>query len=488
MGGLGNQIFQLCFAHALSKRNEIVLSIIKSKSIHNKDSNDYYNNIFKNFQNVDKIDPTCIETYHEPKNNFSTFNPDIIDIKNYNKFVGYFQNEKYFIDYKDDIIKLLTSNSVYDKILKFKNNSYFIHIRRGDYVNHNVHYINLDIYYSNAIKYITNIDKNPHFYIISDDVTYCKNYDVIKDINKTFYENPNEVETLYFMSLCSKGGICGNSTFAWWGSYLNTNPNKIVTFPDKWINFEIDNDIYYNNSAVLPTQKTEMTVVSGYWIINNKYNNKYENWFKNTLNINCPYVFFGDTETINMVKKYRKNFPTYYINCKIEEFYTYKYYDNIITDNYHCPSKELNLIWNEKVFLIQKAKNINPFNSSFFTWIDSGICIYRDKNPPTKMFPDNEKIKGLPYDKFIFTTSDSDTFKKDDIGVSNHYISGTSFMTHLNFIDSFVDIYKKYLEIYLTRKDKVYTDQIILTLIYAENPDLFYKIGDGYGKLVEILY
>lgn len=261
-GGLGNQIFQICFGYALSKRNSVSLSIIKSRSNNNKDSIDYYYNIFKNFDNLDKIDTNYISTYYEPKNNFTTFNTDIIDIKCYNKFIGFFQNEKYFVDYKDDIIKLLTNNSVYDKILKFKNNSYFMHIRRGDYVNHNVHYINLDIYYSNAIKYITNIDKNAHFYIISDDIAYCKNYNVIKDINKTFYENPNEVETLYFISLCSKGGICGNSTFAWWGSYLNTNPNKIVTFPDKWINFEIENDIYYTNSIVLPTLKTEMTAVS----------------------------------------------------------------------------------------------------------------------------------------------------------------------------------------------------------------------------------
>lgn len=189
-----------------------------------------------------------------------------------------------------------------------------------------------------------------------------------------------------------------------------------------------------------------------------------------------------------MVKKYRKNFPTYYINCKIEEFYTYKYYNNIITDNYHCPSKELNLIWNEKVFFMQKTKNINPFNSEFFTWIDSGICIYRDIKPPTKTFPDNYKIKDLPHDKFIFTTSDNEIFKKDNIGVSNHYISAGNLCMHLNFIDSFVDIYKRYLETYLNKKDRVYTEQVILTLIYAENQDIFYKIGNGYGKLIEILY
>ena len=133
------------------------------------------------------------------------------------------------------------------------NYSYFIHVRRGDYLNSSFHYINLDVYYRNAIKYILNIDRTAHFYIISDDIEYCKRYNVIKDINKTFYENQDELETMYFMSLCNKGGVCANSTFSWFGSYLNRNPDKIVIFPDKWDNSSnVESDIYYTNSIVLP--------------------------------------------------------------------------------------------------------------------------------------------------------------------------------------------------------------------------------------------
>ena len=52
----------------------------------------------------------------------------------------------------------------------------------------------------------------------------------------------------------------------------------------------------------------------------------------------------------------------------------------------HCPSIELNLIWNEKIFFIEKAKNINPFNSEYFMWVDAGICTFRKKNHRLKSF------------------------------------------------------------------------------------------------------
>jgi hypothetical protein len=251
-GGLGNQIFQICFAYSVAKKNNADLSIIKTISEHNKNNIDYYNTIFKNFPNIDNVN-SYFTTYYEALDKFATFIPELLDLKNNTKFDGYFQTEKYFINYKEDILKLLTNNSVYDSISKYKNESYVIHIRRGDYVGNSTHYIDLDLYYSNAIKYITGIDNNAHFFIISNDIDYCKNYAVLKDINKTFYENNNELETLYFISVCNKGCICGNSSFAWWGSYLNMNSNKIVIFPDKWINFSADfSDIYYTNALIFP--------------------------------------------------------------------------------------------------------------------------------------------------------------------------------------------------------------------------------------------
>ena len=236
--------------------------------------------------------------------------------------------------------------------------------------------------------------------------------------------------------------------------------------------------------------QSKLTCVSGYWKIKNKHGNKFDDWFKNTLKINCPYIFFGNKDSIELVKNYRCNLPTYYIELNIEEFTTYKYKDNMIVDKSHCPSIELNLIWNEKIFLIQRALQINPFSSDFFMWIDSGIPLYRHKMPPTTSFPNINKLNKLPTDKFIYSSSkkknyNNNEFKKGKYHL-NHYISGTSYVIHKSIVDRWVELYSEYLK--LIDKNDIFTDQVILTLIYKDHKDFFYKHSDGYGTICKDLF
>jgi len=235
--------------------------------------------------------------------------------------------------------------------------------------------------------------------------------------------------------------------------------------------------------------KSKLTCVSGYWQIKNKHGNKFDNWFKNTLKINCPYVFFGDKESIALIKKYRGELPTYYIEYNIEEFMTYKYKDNMITNSRHCPSIELNLIWNEKIFMIQQALKLNPFSSEFFMWIDAGICVYRNNPPPSISFPNINVLNKLPKDKFIYSSTDyttySDKFQKGEYHLY-HHVSGTSYILHKNIIDNFVELYKEYLN--LIDKNDIWTDQVILTHLYRDNKSLFSKYSNGYGSLVSKLF
>lgn len=230
-----------------------------------------------------------------------------------------------------------------------------------------------------------------------------------------------------------------------------------------------------------------LTCVSGYWKVNNKHGDNYNNWFHHSLKINCPYIFFGDKESIDMIKPFRDELPTVYIVCEIEEFTTYKYKNLMITDPFHCPSVHLNLIWNEKIFLIEKAFNLNPFHSDFFCWVDAGICIYRYSPPPTIPFPSIDKLNELPTDKLIFTSS----LPYDENAILNttnyHYISGTSYVLHKKIIHDFARLYEQYLD-KLVNTSNLWTDQVIMSHMYINHNHLFHKLGDGYGEICRLLF
>lgn len=226
--------------------------------------------------------------------------------------------------------------------------------------------------------------------------------------------------------------------------------------------------------------KSDFTCVTGYWRVTNKHGNKFNDWFENTLRFNCPYIFFGNKESIEMAKLHRRELPTHYVELNIEEFNTYKYRHNMVTHRIHCPSVELNLIWNEKIFLIQRALEINPFSSEFFFWNDAGISIFRKKTPPLTPFPNPDKMALLPKDKFIYSSSNTWRPEVFKLGIYHltHHVSGT-YLLHKNIIPMFSALYARYMN--LINKHDIWTDQVILTHIYKDHPHLFYKLVDGYG-------
>lgn len=266
-GGIGNQMFQIASGYGIAQKNNMNMFILNSSDVikkdftHTTDNNFFVKSIFSTYPRIDmeNIVVNDLELYNEDDRDCYTCTEVILDrdiLLN-----GYFQNEKYFIDYKYDIIQKFTANPYYSSVLKYVSEnkeigqlltkSYFIHVRRGDYLLHKSLYgIDYDSYYTKAIAYILERDADAHFYITSDDMAFCKDYSVFQNIKKTFMVL-KPLESMYFMSLCYKGAICCNSTFSWWGSYLNRNPHKMVLFPSKWINKECNNDIYYKNSIVI---------------------------------------------------------------------------------------------------------------------------------------------------------------------------------------------------------------------------------------------
>ena len=171
---------------------------------------------------------------------------------------GYWQSEKYF----KDIEKMIRADFLFppmqgERNLKMiehikENQSVSIHIRRGDYLEKKYAPMHGNIcnmqYYENAIAYIRNHVENPVFYVFTDDVQWAskqyKNQDdfVIVDENS----GDQSFRDMQLMSMC-KHHIIANSSFSWWGAWLDTNPEKIVVAPSKWFNLAKTPDIWCKN-------------------------------------------------------------------------------------------------------------------------------------------------------------------------------------------------------------------------------------------------
>jgi hypothetical protein len=165
---------------------------------------------------------------------------------------GYFQKYKYADSIRDDILSDFSFNfdlSDYMKsILEDIENNYSIsmHIRRGDYLGKKEFTICTMQYYLNAIEYLKSINLNGKYYLFSDDIKWAKdNFSFLEDylVVDTSLEKFSDLCDLYLMTK-TKNNIIANSTFSWWGAWLNTNPNKIVIAPDKWLGGKLSDRVH----------------------------------------------------------------------------------------------------------------------------------------------------------------------------------------------------------------------------------------------------
>ena len=236
-GGLGNYLFQVISTFGISKKQNKTF-LIDLNNIHtgHHHISTYQDNILSKFNFV-KLD-------FEIKNYVVPETIKFCEIPNFNypiKLDGYLQNEKYFKDYRDNIIDMLSpNNNILDKLNQkydflSKKITCSIHIRRGDYVHlQHIHNLLEIDYYKKCYNIINNICDV--FLIFSDDINWCKeNFNFIE--NKIFIENNKDFEDFYLMSLCNHN-IISNSTFSWWSAWINVTPDKQVFYPSKWFNID----------------------------------------------------------------------------------------------------------------------------------------------------------------------------------------------------------------------------------------------------------
>lgn len=245
-GRLGNQLFQIAatMSAALDHNLDYVFPEWK------------YNQFLKNpIPVVNDLKPTHF--YTEPSFRYNNINlpvctPNSQVPQEIFALDGYFQSRKYFENHEDVIRKQFHPS---DEIINRLNNKYdefyyqycAIHVRRGDYVNlAYYHQIKMD-YYKMAMLKINQQTGIEHFVIFSDDIQWCKENFTNPAFKYAFVEGNTDFEDLMLMSFF-KHQIIANSSFSWWGAFLNKNPNKIVIFPEKWFG-EVANldatDLYY---------------------------------------------------------------------------------------------------------------------------------------------------------------------------------------------------------------------------------------------------
>lgn len=268
-GGLGNQMFQYALYTALKAagKDAYIFDSVRSDRLNNNKSDKIYDIFTLNYQiapekivyRLADVNPAFLSKARRKiigKKNLATNYIETDFDDNYDPKVflldtayiqGYWQSEKYFKHISEKIradfsFNVESSPQVREYENKIKScESVSIHLRRGDYINNPVFKklygdICTDEYYINAVKVMKEKIDNPRFFVFSDDIDGAKQ--IFKNGPVVFVEGFRGKDAHYDMYLmsCCKYNVIANSSFSWWGAWLNTNEDKIVIGPKKWMN------------------------------------------------------------------------------------------------------------------------------------------------------------------------------------------------------------------------------------------------------------
>jgi hypothetical protein len=256
MGGLGNQIFQIFATISCAINHRMQFKFLNLESLGGGFTTIRYTFWDKFFY---KLKPFLIDNINIYPTNVIrekdfTFNKLIIDENQYKEDImlsGYFQSYKYFQENYQLICRLIGLQQMKDDLLLKVNlnddllqNTISMHFRIGDYKKlQHVHPVMTKDYYFRALNYIKSLDSTTNYTVLYfcedddiDDVIQTINYLKDKFIDYDFIRGKKELEDWEQMLLmsCCHHNIIANSSFSWWGAYLNSHKNKIVCYPSIW--------------------------------------------------------------------------------------------------------------------------------------------------------------------------------------------------------------------------------------------------------------
>jgi hypothetical protein len=257
-GGVGNQLFQYATALSLSRKNNFPLLI---------DSSSFHENSVRKFligdliANLPVVHTSLVKTLVEPRNWFVYTFLNLLNRKTiqrvHEKKLGYdneiaslnitcylkgsFISYKYFSDINDSLINSISFNEqIQANILsRFNNllncNLVCVNVRRGDFLdNSNLNVCNIT-YYNKSILKARNLLGSSKFLFFSDDICWVKENFIDDDFFYWDDNNENVLQSLFAMTLCSHH-IISNSSFGWWGAWLNKKNDKQVFCPSRVLN------------------------------------------------------------------------------------------------------------------------------------------------------------------------------------------------------------------------------------------------------------
>lgn len=240
-GGLGNRLYQLfsIYALALKHNKQFVIDrrFIQSNGHSKNDYSRFYNNFIGNIG--DKIG-----IFKENSDDFGTYLPlgELMTKDIPVLMQGFFQSYRYFDNIRPQIKEIVKPTEQEQEYINTKygdlTNAVFIHYRLGDNVPENKkHYmypVLLD-YYDKAIEMMQKDNPDIKYIVVSDGFAELEKYysKSLSELKDKVYAKEDEIMSLFLMAQCKKGGIGSNSTFSWWGGYLN---GAKTIFPSRFMN------------------------------------------------------------------------------------------------------------------------------------------------------------------------------------------------------------------------------------------------------------
>jgi hypothetical protein len=262
MGGLGNQLFQIFITVAYGIRNKVKFIFPFSNSLPEGIERPTYWDSFLSSLKIFTTENNANQINNEYLYNFSVFrengfNFNYIPIFKLNTmFYGYWQSYKYFHDMTDIIFKMIRLRQIRDSV-KNEFSHYFdydtelisMHFRLGDYKSKlDYHPILPYEYYEKSLQFI--LDKNTGKNVKV--LYFCE-----KEDNNIVLEHIQQLNTVYpeivfiktddtipdwkqlILMSCCNDNIIANSTFSWWGAYMNLSETKIICYPSVWFGIKV---------------------------------------------------------------------------------------------------------------------------------------------------------------------------------------------------------------------------------------------------------